>query len=121
LLANLVDEAAFMYRSARLIAAAVVALSLFAGAQNSSSTAAGGRKVIMRVEPDYPELARQTHLHGVVKVEAVVGPNGSVKSTRVVGGNPVLVQSAQTAVSKWKFEPASGETTELVELTFSSR
>jgi TonB family protein len=77
--------------------------------------------VITRVVPDYPELARQMHLKGVVKVEAVVRANGSVKSTRVLGGNPVLVESAQAAVSKWKFEAASGDTTEVVELTFTPR
>jgi TonB family protein len=59
------------------------------------------------------------HLQGVVKVEAVVRANGSVKSTRVVGGNPVLVDAATDAVSKWKFEPSQNETTELIEVTFS--
>jgi TonB family protein len=71
-----------------------------------------------RVAPDYPELAKRMRLQGIVKVEAVVRPNGTVKSTRVVGGNPVLVDAATSAVSKWKFEPGSGETTELVQLTF---
>jgi TonB family protein len=80
--------------------------------------AAPERKVITRVAPAYPELAKKMRIQGVVKVEAVVRPNGTVKSTRVVGGNPVLVDAAADAVSKWKFEPGSGETTELIQLTF---
>jgi len=76
------------------------------------------RKVTFRTAPVYPELAKKVHLQGVVKVEAVVRPNGTVKSTRVVGGNPVLVDAATGAVSKWKFEPAANETTQLVEVTF---
>ncbi len=77
------------------------------------------RKVTTRVPPDYPELAKRMHLEGVVKVEAVVRPNGSVKSTRVVGGNPVLVDAALVAVAKWKFEPAQSESTELVQISFA--
>jgi TonB family protein len=77
------------------------------------------RKVTTRIPPDYPELAKRMHIAGVVKVEAVVRPNGTVKSTRVVGGNPVLVDAAQVAIGKWKFEPAQNETTEVVQLSFA--
>ena len=79
------------------------------------------RKVATRVAPVYPELAKKMHIHGAVRVEAVVRPNGTVKSTRVLGGNPVLVEAAQDAVSKWKFEPAQGETTEVVQLAFEAQ
>jgi TonB family protein len=61
------------------------------------------------------------HIRGVVRIEAIVRPNGTVKSTRVLGGNPVLVESAQDAVGKWKFEPAQGETTEVVQLAFEGQ
>jgi len=60
-------------------------------------------------------------MHGVVKIEAVVRANGSVKSTRVLGGNPVLVDAAVDALGKWKFEPGPSETTELVQLAFEAR
>jgi outer membrane biosynthesis protein TonB len=36
----------------------------------------------------------------------------------VLGGNPVLVEAAQDAVSKWKFEPSQSETTEIVQVGF---
>jgi TonB family protein len=86
-------------------------------AQNNAGTASE-RKINTRVAPAYPELAKKMHLQGVVKIEAVVRPNGSVKSTRVLGGNPVLIDAASDAVSKWKFEPSQAETTEVVQLTF---
>jgi hypothetical protein len=41
-----------------------------------------------------------------------------VKSVDVKGGHPILTQSAVTAVGHWKFEPASHETKELVEIKF---
>lgn len=105
----------------KLIAVAIVSLASLVSAQGVSAQANSERKVASRVAPIYPELAKKMHIRGVVKVEAVVRPNGSVKSTRVVGGNPVLVEAAIDAVGKWKFEPAQGETTEMVQLTFEGR
>jgi TonB family protein len=76
------------------------------------------RKVITKVVPNYPDLARRMHLQGSVKLEAIVRPDGVVKSTRVIGGNPVLIQAAADALIKWKFEVVQNETTEIVQLTF---
>lgn len=90
-------------------------------AQNAPASGNADRKVASRVAPNFPELAKKMHIHGVVRVEAVVRPNGTVKSTRVLGGNPVLVDAAIDAVGKWKFEPAQGETTEIVQLTFEGQ
>jgi TonB family protein len=103
-----------------LLVAALVALTSNLAAQNSSSTAASDRKVASKVPPVYPELAKKMHIHGVVRVEAVVRPNGAVKTTRVLGGNPVLVDAALDAVGKWKFESAQTETTEVVQVTFDT-
>jgi len=54
----------------------------------------------------------------LVKIEVVVRENASVKSAKVLGGNPVLIESAADAIRKWKFEPASQETTEVVQVQF---
>jgi TonB family protein len=77
-----------------------------------------GRKITNRVEPVYPELARRMHVRGMVKLEATVRANGSVRSTKVLGGSPVLAMAAGDAVGKWKFEPTPNETTEVVEISF---
>jgi outer membrane biosynthesis protein TonB len=42
-------------------------------------------------------------ISGTVKVEAVVGPNGRVKSTKVIGGSPVLTKAALDAIGVWKW------------------
>ena len=78
----------------------------------------GGRKVKASVKPDYPAVARQMHLTGTVRLEATVGPDGKVRETKVVGGSPLLVQEAVTAVKKWKYEETAKETVENVEVVF---
>ena len=78
------------------------------------------RKVTLKTQPQYPALARTMHITGVVKLEATVAPNGTVKSINVKGGHPVLTQSAVTAVGHWKFEAAPHETTELIEIRFEA-
>lgn len=79
----------------------------------------GTRKVKTKVDPMYPDLAKRMHLGGIVKVEVTIAANGAVKSTRLIGGNPVLVDSALDAVKHWKFEPATDDTTQVVEFRFS--
>ena len=79
------------------------------------------RKILKKVMPTYPDLARRMSLHGVVKLEAIIAPNGNVRSTKVTGGNPVLAQAAVDAVSKWKFGIAPEESTQLIELRFDPR
>jgi len=107
-----------MYRCVRLVAIALVSFTSLAIAQSAPTVPNSERKVIQRVAPDYPELARRMNIHGVVKVEAVVRPNGTVKTTHVLGGNPVLVDAATGAVAKWRFQPAQAETTEVVQVSF---
>jgi TonB family protein len=111
-----------MRRSVLFIVVALIALTANAViAQNASAAANSERKISSRVAPNYPDLAKKMHIHGTVRVEAVVRANGSVKSTRVLGGNPVLVDAAIDAVGKWKFETAPNETTEVVQLSFEGQ
>ena len=105
-----------------LITVALVTMTAsLATAQSTPSAPHTDRKIASRVAPSYPDLAKKMHIHGIVRVEAVVKANGSVKSTRVLGGNPVLVDSALDAVEKWKFESSQNETTEVVQLVFENQ
>ena len=79
----------------------------------------GARKIRTRVTPLYPELAKKMNVTGVVKVQIVIATNGTVKSTKLVGGHPLLVEPSLEAVKKWKYEPANEETTETVEFKFN--
>ncbi len=81
----------------------------------------GGRRILTRVMPQYPEMARTMNLRGNVKAEALVEPNGVVKSVEVKGGHPVLVRAAQDAIYKWKWAPAAHETHEPIEVRFDPR
>ncbi len=81
----------------------------------------GKRKPKSRVNPNYPELARRMNIGGKVKVEVVIAPDGHVKSTRALGGHPVLVQPCLDAVKEWRFDPAPEETTQVIEFTFKDQ
>jgi len=81
----------------------------------------GKRKVVNRIVPSYPQLARTMNLKGTVRIEAVVAPNGAVKSVAVKGGHPVLVQAAENVIQKWRWEPATHETHEPIEFNFDPK
>jgi TonB family protein len=89
-------------------------------AQDSAS-ATMKRKLRSKVVPEYPEIARQLHLQGKVKIEATIASDGHVSGAKVVGGHPILAQSAMDAVKKWRFEPGPKETTEIIEINFDSQ
>jgi TonB family protein len=84
----------------------------------SATTDESKRKVKSKTAPVYPELARRMNVSGKVKIEVVVAPDGHVKSTRVIGGHPLLVQTCQDAVKEWKFVAGTEETTQIVEFEF---
>jgi periplasmic protein TonB len=69
----------------------------------------GGRvkppRLLQRVAPVYPVLAKQTHMQGVVQIDAVIDAQGNVVEMQAVSGPPLLIPAALDAVSKWKFEP----------------
>ena len=110
-----------MRRLAIFNAMVIVLLAGISLGQHSSPPANSQRKVTSRVAPQYPELAHQLHIRGVVKVEAQVRANGTVKAARVLGGNPVLADAALAAVEKWRFEALQTETVELVQVSFESQ
>ena len=99
---------------------AITSVPGLASAQQQD-VAESNRKVVNRIVPAYPQMARVLNLRGSVKVEALVEPNGTVKSVQVKGGHPVLVEAAQDAIRKWKWEPAPRETREPVEFRFDPK
>lgn len=76
------------------------------------------RKIVARVEPEYPEALKRLYIGGVVKVEAVVTANGAVESTQLLGGSPILGQSAMKAIKQWKFSPSGGKEKLVVQVAF---
>jgi TonB family protein len=61
--------------------------------------------VTHRVDPDYPAEARAAKLQGVIKLDLVVGRDGSVMDVRALNGPEVLARAAKDALRWWRFEP----------------
>ncbi len=91
------------------------------GSAQENSADANKRKVHTRIVPDYPPLAKEYNVSGKVKIEATVAADGHVSATKVIGGSPLLVNSALDAVRKWRFEAAPKETLETVEFEFNGQ
>ena len=72
-------------------------------------------KLVNRVQPIYPPLARQTRISGTVKLHAIIGKSGAVEQLQVVSGHPLLVQAALDAVRQWRYQPTllNGEPVEV--------
>jgi protein TonB len=79
------------------------------------------RKIVMRVEPEYPEIARKMQIRGLVKLKVWIRADGSVSRVEYIGGHPLLAESAVTAVKKWKFELGRDETSMMVEIRFAQQ
>jgi protein TonB len=60
---------------------------------------------VVKVQPQYPELAKQLKIGGEVDLEVVIGESGSVDAVKPLSGNPVLTRPASDALKKWKFKP----------------
>jgi general secretion pathway protein A len=80
------------------------------------SSSAQAAKLVFRPPPEYPEAAKSAHVQGTVRLEAVLAKDGTVASLRVLSGHPLLVESAEKAVARWRYEPtlAGGNPVEVV-------
>ena len=58
-----------------------------------------------KIEPIYPEAARQANLQGIVALDVVVGPDGTVVDVRPISGPEELAGAAVDAVKWWRFQP----------------
>lgn len=62
--------------------------------------------LILKVQPEYPEIARQARREGNVILQAVIGADGHVESVSVLRSEPLFDKSAIKAVSQWVYRPA---------------
>ena len=100
------------------IAAASLAISLTpvpALGQNSSGS---HRPVLVRTQPEYPELARRMHVSGDVMLRIEIQPNGTVIVARVESGHALLRQAATDAVLHWRFAPAPESSVQIIAVSF---
>ncbi len=62
-------------------------------------------RIINRVQPAYPPLARQTRISGTVRLHAIISKNGTIQQLEVLSGHPLLQQAALDAVRQWRYQP----------------
>ena len=84
-------------------------------AQNSGKTA---RKVLVRVEPEYPAVFKYGRFQAHVVAQVTVLPNGNVSHVDIKSGNPMFAEFATKALMKWKYAPAPSQTVEDVSFNF---
>ena len=76
------------------------------------------RKIVKKVTVQYPALLKNKGIGGTVRLKVFIKPDGAVRDTEVLGGNPILAESAQKSVLQWKFSPAGSETSIEVSILF---
>jgi len=72
-------------------------------------------RILNRVQPVYPPLARQTRISGTVRLHAIISKDGTIQQLEVMSGHPLLQQSALDAVRQWRYQPTllNGEPVEV--------
>lgn len=69
----------------------------------------GGRiqnaRITQRVQPTYPFEAIEQQISGVVKLEAIIAADGTVRDVKLIEGHPMLATAAIDAVSQWQYRP----------------
>jgi TonB family protein len=81
-------------------------------------------KLLQHPDPVYPPLALQARISGVVRLNAVIGKDGTVENLTVISGHPLLVPSAMQAAKQWVYQPTllNGQAVEVatqIEVNFS--
>jgi len=76
------------------------------------------RKLVTRVEPEYPETLQRLQIGGTVRLAVTISPKGSVDEVALLGGNPILGEAAIKAVKQWIYAPGPSRTTLEVSIPF---
>ena len=62
-------------------------------------------RLIRKVQPVYPPLARETDVSGIVRLHLIIAKDGTVQEVDALSGHPLLLQSAMNAVKQWRYKP----------------
>lgn len=91
------------------------------GARTISILRAGNsapRRLLTRVEPQYPKTLKQLNIGGTVRLQLTIASRGNVENVNILGGNPILAESAATAAKQWIYSPSSSRTTTEITIPF---
>jgi general secretion pathway protein A len=64
-------------------------------------------RLLKSISPAYPSLAKNQHLSGDVRIDALIDANGDVSAMTVLSGPLLLQESAKEALHQWKYQPAT--------------
>ena len=70
------------------------------------------------MEPVYPQDLKRLGIGGVVKLDLQISAKGAVEKVAIVGGNPILADSATRAVKQWQYEPAEASSSMILNVEF---
>ena len=79
------------------------------------------RPVVTSIEPEYPAELNVRKIGGMVRLKVTVSANGAVEHVELIGGNPVLAESAMHAVEQWKYAPARASSVVELSIPFDPR
>jgi TonB family protein len=102
----------------KMKSARTAVLALTISLYGMTATGQEVRKLLAQTAPIYPDIARRLNLEGTVKIAVIVGPDGKIRETKVIGGHPILVEAALKALQEWKYERASTDTKIQLEFSF---
>jgi periplasmic protein TonB len=73
-------------------------------------------KLIRKVVPGYPALARQARVSGIVRLVGIVATDGTVRNLQLISGHALLTQAALDAVKQWIYQPTllNGQPVEVI-------
>jgi len=78
------------------------------------------RNLLTRVEPEYPASLRGLQIGGTVRLLVTISPKGNVQSLLVLGGNPILAESAMKAVQQWVYAAGRSQTKLEISIPFDT-
>jgi TonB family protein len=107
-------KGAIGYVSAETIGEDVKTLTIVRGGNGAQ------RRLITRVEPEYPDALKRLNIGGTVRLQLTIGPKGNVEAVKVLGGNPILGESAVAAVRQWVYSASHSRTIEELSIPFGS-
>jgi TonB family protein len=81
---------------------------------------AAQRRLLTRVEPDYPDTLKRLNIGGTVRLQLTIGPGGNVETVKLLGGNPILGESAMAAVKQWVYTASRSRTIAELSIPFDS-
>jgi len=73
-------------------------------------------KLVKKVIPEYPPLAKTARVSGVVHLLGVIAKDGTIQNLQVIAGHPLLTRAALEAVRQWIYQPTllNGQPVEVI-------